>query len=766
MQDKMSDSHRYSLLCYTRKPTGREHANNADVALSMHLALRSPVTGRWEPLNGNYGIFFAAGVPRAGVPQAARGAATASRRFRPEAGPVGYVPSGAVKLDALMPDVDITLKSLVDPYLFRWSDAGYGIAATRTARGGAADGSERCSFLLARSPDLLNYEQLGMVTLDTDEGVHRPQVAALADAGGYAISWYDDGGRWRTAHVGDLLDALDGVVAVDEAVSVGGVGGLQDEGGCEKAGYQGGQAGSVDIADCVPGNVIDIDVDDAIALSDRFGRIYNTGVACPALTFVPAEGKVYGGTRTHEDGLQEESAGVCVDGHVRKAAPDAERRSREALPPSSSDALDDALQQFRRQTVDLLYSDGSDSTRKVDWDEAQLAQFRRNALAGNFKPGQVVTIDGVVRQQTYPVPFARERADPSVFPYDFNGERLFLFIATDDTDGNCIDPNGGQTHMPLRVGRTIAELSDAAGGREREIDLLKRGDRNSEGREMTGCFWAPELHIIGGRLSILFMPCFDGPERKADGTVNDRAGKPDMWTGSCHIMQLGQDGDGRDLDPREPANWDAPRPIRGPQGEELNPVQGISLDMTVFADSGRWYYAWQQIGSVWIASFDPADPTRLTSSPRQIVVPEFAWDNAIAEGPNVVEHDGTLWLIYSGSLVGIDYTTGLATAPAGVGADLLDPQTWNKLGCPLQKSGIYNNEWQLGTGHGMWSADEDGNPLYVFHAAEYANGRYGGRDAQVRRVHWGVDGMPILDMQKSEELDDASTCISMKITVA
>ena len=32
----------YSLLCYTRKPTGREEANNADVALSMHLALRVP----------------------------------------------------------------------------------------------------------------------------------------------------------------------------------------------------------------------------------------------------------------------------------------------------------------------------------------------------------------------------------------------------------------------------------------------------------------------------------------------------------------------------------------------------------------------------------------------------------------------------------------------------------------------------------------------------------------------------------------------------
>lgn len=31
----------YSLLCYTREATGREEANNEDIAYSMHLALRA-----------------------------------------------------------------------------------------------------------------------------------------------------------------------------------------------------------------------------------------------------------------------------------------------------------------------------------------------------------------------------------------------------------------------------------------------------------------------------------------------------------------------------------------------------------------------------------------------------------------------------------------------------------------------------------------------------------------------------------------------------
>lgn len=122
-------------------------------------------------------------------------------------------------------------------------------------------------------------------------------------------------------------------------------------------------------------------------------------------------------------------------------------------------------------------------------------------------------------------------------------------------------------------------------------------------------------------------------------------------------------------------------------------------------------------------------------------------------------------MIYSGSLVGIDYTTGLVTAPAGVGADLTNPQVWSKLDYPLQKSGLYNGQWQLGTGHGMWSEDEDGNMLYVFHNAELEGGRYLGRDAQVRRVHWSADGMPILDMQTDEELDPTRALVSLEVNV-
>lgn len=699
----------YSLLCYTRKPTGREEANNADVALSMHLALRSGVSGEWKPLNENYGIFFAAGVPIAAATSESRRACSAAAHFGIDPFDASRPGSDAVEFDAVMPGVDITLKSLRDPYLFRLAEGGFGVVATRTNRGGEPDGSERSAFLLAVSRDLTAYTQLGLVRIATDGGVNRPAVVFDENAARYVISWHDDTGGSHGATTEDIVGAARSgeALMVDDGVAMTCDGRIPNDCG---------------ISDAVPGNIITVGEAEVKRLSARFGRVYNVGSNVAAQT-VKANGDGGDGARA-------------------------------------------AVRALGRTRAELTYSDGSTATRAVDWNAGQLKRLAAKAAAGELGAGERYLVNGTVRQTVYPIPFAVERADPSVFAWNLNGKPLFMFIATEDADGNCVDPRGGATHMPLRVAESIEALSDKEGGREREIDLLQCGDLNSEGRMMTGCFWAPELHSIGGKLSILFMPCFDGAVTNPDGTPNNRAGKPDMWTGSCHIMQLRQDSDGNDLDPREPENWTVPEPITGPEGEPLNPIQRISLDMTVIVDSGRWYYAWQQVGSIWIAGFDPMRPTRLTSKPTQIVVPEFAWDNMIAEGPNAFVHDGKIFLIYSGSLVGIDYTTGLVTALAGRNADLTDPAAWSKLDYPLQKSGIYNGQWQLGTGHGMWSHDEDGNLIYIFHNAEYDNGRYGGRDAQVRRVHWSAEGMPILDMQSMEELNPDYADVTMEINVA
>ena len=82
----------YSLLCYTREATGREEANNEDIAYSMHLALRSGDDAEWQPLNENYGIFFAAGVPIAAATAESRRACSGRGALRRRPVPTRLAP--------------------------------------------------------------------------------------------------------------------------------------------------------------------------------------------------------------------------------------------------------------------------------------------------------------------------------------------------------------------------------------------------------------------------------------------------------------------------------------------------------------------------------------------------------------------------------------------------------------------------------------------------------------------------------------------------
>ncbi|MET2010676.1 family 43 glycosylhydrolase [Microbacterium chocolatum] len=631
------------ILAYHRTPTSSDVANNADVALSMHLALADG--DGWTPLNENYGIFF---------------------------------PKTSAEIPVAGPRENL-IRSLRDPHVFHLADGGFGVIATRTARGGADDGTRASSVLFARSADLRSYDEVGMIDLGVTGGVNRPAAIFDSASDRYLVAWTSDAGAPMYTSFADLADpqsrgevrrgAVSAITTVDDA----------------------------DVEDYAGGNAVAVDLALARALEVRFGRVSNTTV---------------------------------------QALDAVELDAGESFGPSALPAR-----------AELAYTDGSTASRSIAWDAASVAAVDADT------PG-TYTVRGELEVPQYATPFADERADPSIFRYQLNGEQKFLMIATEDLYGANIDPQGG-AHMPIRIADRIEDLSDEAlrAGRNVEVDLLRRGDTDAQGRVMTGCFWAPEYHVIGGRLSILFMPCYDGSN-----------GRPDMFTGRASIMQLQQDAEGNDLDPAVPGNWSKPREVLTAEGAILNPIQGISLDMTYFEDSGTSYYSWQMLGSLFIAEMDPADPTRLTSAPVRLTPPEYAWDNLIAEGPNVHAHDGTLYMIYSGSLVGDSYTTGLLTAPAGAGADLTDPALWSKLGYPIQKSGLFNGGWQLGTGHGMWSRDENDNLLYVFHARTDTNG-LSGRDTFVRRVHFAADGLPIFDMEADEEVAPGNREVEVEVLV-
>lgn len=169
------------LLAYTRTPTVREEANNADIALSLHLAVQSPVSGQWEPLNENYGIFFAKGESKPNKKS------TPTNPWR-------------------IPGVDVQLACLKEPFVGRLHDGTFAILAVRCARGGIADGSEKDSVLLATSADLLSFTFHGMLRLPLDRsgsaGIHHPRMQV--DGASYQLTWEDDNGQAYCLHCADL----------------------------------------------------------------------------------------------------------------------------------------------------------------------------------------------------------------------------------------------------------------------------------------------------------------------------------------------------------------------------------------------------------------------------------------------------------------------------------------------------------------------------------------------------------------------------------
>lgn len=598
-------------------------------------------------------------------------------------------------------------RSLKDPSLFRMANGSYGVISVRTNRGtDVADATG--SVLVATSDDLLSYDETpnsgSIIDLGETNGVNEPYAVYDSASGHYLIGWKDDNGVAKYTTFTDLAgkDSEHGDIIV---------GGYAAMGRLDASAVNG-------IDDFRSGSTIAVDNATVQALETRFGRSTNTGIS-------------------------------AIDDITVK----------------EGSSLEDVTSQLP-DSVELTYSDGSTGSLPLeDWDTSSL----KLDTAGEY------TLTATVKQTDYQIPFAEDRADPSVYKWQWTHEvdgkevtqTKFLMIATNDIYGDCTWQHG-TPHMPFRMADTIEGLADtpndasgqidANGYNGKEVSLLEAGDLDVDGQPINHSFWAPEIHEIDGRLTILFM-----------------AGYGSVWSnGKSVYMQLKQDENGYDLDPSDPNNWTAPKAILRSDGSALatdaNGNVGMSLDMTYFQDAdGQSYYAWQQLGATYIARMDPSDPSHVTTDPVRIVAPDYAWNVTIAEGPNVTLHDGKLYLMFSGSGVGATYTTGMAVAPAS-GADLTDPNSWDVLNYPIQKSGPFNGKMQLGTGHGMWSEDEDGNQIYVFHA--YATEKVAGntvnttgRDMFVRRVHWAADGYPVFDMSLDEELAQANKTVTVNVKV-
>ena len=360
------------------------------------------------------------------------------------------------------------------------------------------------------------------------------------------------------------------------------------------------------------------------------------------------------------------------------------------------------LQEYRAKAT---YSDGTSVFRRVDWDLSQV----------DFERKGTYNLTGKVHQDHFEFPVAYNRADPCICRWG----NKYYFIATNDADSNHT--------LYIREADTIPELVNA------EEHLLLD---SSTYPEIGGLLWAPEFHEINGRLYI-FHAATPGP----------------FFCEESHVMIMREGGS-----PICREDWSAPKRVVRKDGSDICEAgKEITLDMTCFEWQGEWYAVWSQrqfipkdLGAwLYIAKLNPEEPWKLLTEPIILSKPEYGWANNhtfVDEGPFALISEDQLCLTFSSAAVDTSYVVGLLTIKRDM--DLLEISNWKKKNYPILTS--RSVEGEFGTGHNAYVIDDDGIVWNTYHARP---GTKGVRSSGIRRVHFDIDGEPVLDM--TEELDVA-----------
>ncbi len=375
-----------------------------------------------------------------------------------------------------------------------------------------------------------------------------------------------------------------------------------------------------------------------------------------------------------------------------------------------------SAEDLKKIKATAYYSDGSTVEKPVDWYTDGI----------DWSKGGSYTIEGIVHQNRYEFPVALHKADPAICHY--NGK--YYFISTNDKDDNHT--------IFIREADSIPELVTA-----QEICILDAYTYPHLGNLL----WAPELHVINGRLY-----CF-------------HAGTPYSYGEEhCHVMVLKEGGN-----PVRASDWEMPRRVIRADGSMLCGNEAITLDMTVLRAGGRLCAVWSQhfykptdLGAwLMIAEIDPEQPWKLVTEPQILCVPEYGWENNhifVNEGPFALYKNGRVLLTYSGAFVDSSYVVGMLSIDEN--ADPLDISNWKKECSPLLTSRCVEGEF--GTGHNAYVTDENGLVFNTYHARAGLNAP---RSSGIRRVHFGINGHPWLDMTEEMDLAPSLQWVKTEITI-
>ncbi len=268
----------------------------------------------------------------------------------------------------------------------------------------------------------------------------------------------------------------------------------------------------------------------------------------------------------------------------------------------------------------------------------------------------------------------------------------------------------------LRRAKTLAELPAA----EEKVVWSKH-----LAGEMSCNIWAPESHFTDGKWVIYFAAAREGA---------DETGCFDHRTYAL-VNRNGNPMDGEFTEAgRIDTGWES-----------------FTIDSTVTELNGKSYFIWAQRdlsipgnSNLYIARMKNALELELPAV--RLSIPEYDWECQgflVNEGPACLQHNGDLYLTYSGSATDERYAMGMLVLKAG--SDPLDARAWTKSAKPVmvteEKNGLY------GPGHNSFTVDEEGNDILVFHARPYTGFKGDAlsdpnRHCFLRRVRYSEDGIP------------------------
>lgn len=276
----------------------------------------------------------------------------------------------------------------------------------------------------------------------------------------------------------------------------------------------------------------------------------------------------------------------------------------------------------------------------------------------------------------------------------------------------------------------------------------------------------------GSRLELWKTKTMPGLTTAAHKTIwRPPAGTPysrDLWAPELHFLQgkwymyFAAD-DGKNANHRiYVVENSSPDPTEGEwvfKGKVGDPSDKWAIDVSVFENKGQLYMLWagwegdengQQ--NIYIAKME--NPYTIKGERVKVSSPEFDWEKHgdlhdannpphvnVNEGPEMLQHDGKLFLVYSASGCWTDYyALGMLTAKAS--ANLMDPKSWKKSPTPVFQGSEENSVYA--PGHNSFFKSPDGKEDWIiYHANPKPNCGCGGqRSPRIQRFTWKKDGSP------------------------